>query len=131
MVPTNPDQPWPPSVGELLPRGAETVGVRHKLVGYSLDPANEIGGPKARGFQRILGITIDDVDYLADAIMAGVLRTPISSMREKPPYGVNCVVELDIRGIGAHNRRVANVRTVWQLAEPGGQPRLVSAYPKP
>jgi hypothetical protein len=49
-------------VGELLPRGAEAVGVRHKLATYSLNSAHEDGGPKARGFKRILGIAIDDID---------------------------------------------------------------------
>ncbi len=46
-------------MGELLPRAVEAFGVRYKLETYSLDFANEVGAPKARGFDLILGITLD------------------------------------------------------------------------
>lgn len=120
-----------PAVGELLPRAAEASGVRYKLETYSLDVTHKDGGPKARGFLMILGITLRDIDYLEAEITAGILRTPVASIREKPPYGTHCVVELLIRGIGAHSQRVVNVRTVWQLVDDETPPRLVNAYPKP
>lgn len=122
---------WPPQVGALLPRGAQAFGIHDKLESYSLNRAHNDGGPKARGFERILGITIDDIDYLEAQITSGILRAPIASIREKPPHGTHCVVELPIRGTGPHSRRTANVRTIWQTAEPGDPPRLVSAYIKP
>jgi hypothetical protein len=120
-----------PQVGHPLPRGAEAFGVRDKLESYSLNRAHKHGGPKARGFERILGITIDDIDYLEAQITSGVRQAPIASIREKPPHGTHCVVELPVRGIGLHSGRRANVRTVWEIAEPGDPPRLVSAYIKP
>ncbi len=49
---------WPPKAGEALPQVAEALGVREKLSDYSLNVTHEDGGPKARGFERILGITI-------------------------------------------------------------------------
>jgi hypothetical protein len=122
---------WPPRVGDLLPRGAEAFGVRDKLESYSLNRAHKDGGPKARGFERILGIAIDDIDYLEAQITSGVLQAPIASIREKPPHGTHYVVELPVVGIGPHSGRTANVRTVWEIAEPGDHPRLVSAYIKP
>ncbi len=120
-----------PQVGVPLPRGAEAFGVRDKLESYSLNGAHKDGGPKARGFERILGIAIDDIDYLEAQITIGVLQAPIASIREKPPHGTHYVVELPVRGIGPHSGRTANVRTVWEIAEPGDPPRLVSAYIKP
>jgi len=45
-------------LGELLPRGAEAVGVRHKLATYVLNRGHRDGGPKARGFERLLGIKV-------------------------------------------------------------------------
>jgi hypothetical protein len=60
--------PAPPAPGELLPRAAEAFGVRVKLETYSLDIAHKDGGPKAKGFKRILGITIEDIGYLEGAI---------------------------------------------------------------
>ncbi len=126
----SPDVPWPPRAGKPLPRAAEATGVRRKLAGYSLDPTNEVGGPKARGFEMILGITIEDVDYLAGAIQRGILIEPVGSVRENPPWGLNCVVEIPVRGLGEKDGRIVNVRTVWEIA---GEtpPRLVNAYLKP
>lgn len=90
-----------------------------------------MGGPKARGFARILGITIADIDYLEATIRNGILVTPISSIRKGTLRGVNCVVELPVRGLGTRTRRMVNVRTVWEFATKDAVPRLVSAYLKP
>jgi hypothetical protein len=45
-----PDLPWPPVVGELLQHRELAFGVNIKLAGYSLNLANKVGGPKARGY---------------------------------------------------------------------------------
>lgn len=127
----NSEPPGAPAVGELLPRAAEAFGVRYKLETYSLDTTHDTGGPKAKGFELILGITIEAIDYLEAQIMARVLDTPVSDIRDNPPYGINCEVVMPIRGIGAHGHRVVKVRTAWEFAEPGDPPRLVSAYPRP
>lgn len=127
----DPNAPPPPAVGELLPRVDDAFGVRYKLATYSLDTTHDSGGPKARGFELILGITIEAIDYLEGQIMARIRDTPISSIRDNPPYGLSCVVDMPIRGIGAHGQRLINVRTTWEIAALGDPPRLVSAYPKP
>ena len=125
------DTPPAPAVGELLPRAAEAFGLRYKLETYSLDVNHNDGGPKARGFELILGITIDAIDYLETQILARVLDTPISEVRDNPPHGVNCAVDIQVRGIGATADRVATVRTAWIISTPGDPPRLVNAFPKP
>jgi hypothetical protein len=122
---------WPPQPGELLPRAAEAVGVREKLVGYSLDMDHRRGGPKARGFQRILGITIGDVDYLEGAIRAGILVTPIGTVRPGAIRGFSCTVEVPVRGLDAQSSRTANVRTAWEIAHVEATPRLVTAFLRP
>jgi len=127
----SPDTSLPPTVGELLPCGEAAVGVHRKLATYSLNPTSEDGGPKASGFARILGITIEDIDYLQGAIQTGVLVVPISSVRDKSPWGMNCVVTVPVRGLGKKDDRVVNVRTAWRLAGPGAPPQLASAYCKP
>jgi hypothetical protein len=127
----DPDARTPPAVGELLPRGAEAFGVRRKLATYSLDLTHDDGGPKARGFELVLGITIDAVDYLEAQILARVLDTPVSDIRNSPPYGVKYVVDMQVPGIGAKADRVATVRTAWIISAPGDPPRLVTAYPNP
>ncbi len=126
----DPDTPRP-TVGELLPRAAEGFGVRYKLETYSLDPTHKEGGPKARGFELILGITIEAIDYLEAQILARVLDTPITEVRDNPPHGVNCAVDIQVRGIGAKAYRVVTVRTAWITSTPGDPPRLVNAFPNP
>lgn len=122
---------WPPKMGEPLPRAAEAVGVRDKLVRYALDMAHERGGPKARGFERILGIAIGDVDYLEAEIRTGILVRPVHSIRDATPIGVSCVVELAVRGLGEKRHRVINVRTAWLLTDPDDPPRMTTAFPRP
>ena len=105
--------------------------MRRKLADYSLDPTNEVGGPKARGFALILGITLANIDYLEGAIQTGILVVPVASVRDNPPYGVNCVVEVPVRGLGKKSDRVVNVRTAWALAAAGAPPRLATAFSRP
>jgi hypothetical protein len=121
----------PPVVGELLPRAAGAFGVRVKLATYALDPTNKVAASKVRGFERILGITLEDIDYLEGAIYTGVLVVPVSSVRDNPPWGPKCVVDLPIRGRGEKSGRVINVRTVWEIVGGADPPRLVNAYCKP
>lgn len=122
---------WPPKVGELLPRAKEAAGVREKLALYSLNPEQEDGASKARGFALMLGITLEHLDHLEIEIRSGLLETPVSSVRENAPHGINCVVELAVRGVGEKSERVVDVRTVWELADRDAAPRLVTAYPRP
>jgi hypothetical protein len=125
----SPDTP-PSVVGDLLPRAAEAFGVRYKLETYSLDSTHKEGGPKARGFDLILGITIDAIEYLEAQIFARILDTPIREVRDNAPWGIKCTVDIQVTGIGAKADRVATVRTVWQFDEPYAPPRLVNAFPK-
>ncbi len=122
---------WPPEIGEPLPRAAEASGVRRKLATYSLDTAHRRGGPKARRFERILGITIRDIDYLEGAIQTGILVVAIGAVRDNPPWGVNCVVEVPVRGRGERSGRAINVRTAWELIDAEAAPRLVTAFLDP
>jgi uncharacterized protein DUF6883 len=121
---------WPPKIGELLPRAAEAVGVHRKLATYSLAVGHRRGGPKAVLFERLLGITLEHVDHLAEEIRAGVLAAPIISVRDNAPHGVNCHVRIPVRGVGIHQARVIAITTGWQLRYVGDRPRLVSAYIK-
>lgn len=121
---------WPPTVGELLPRAEDAIGVRYKLATYSLNPGHSVGGPKARGFASILGISMDTLDYLVDAIHAGIMVAGIVAIRESPPHGFGCAVDFSLRGVGEKCDRTATLRTAWLLADPRTPPRLTSAYIK-
>lgn len=122
---------WPPKIGEPLPRAAGAVGVQRKLSTYSLDTAHRVGGPKARGFETILGITIRDIGYLEGAIQTGVLVVAVSGARDGAVGGINCVVDVPVRGRGEKSGRTIEVRTAWELTDAVAAPRLVTAYVRP
>lgn len=122
---------WPPQVGELLPRTEQAEGLREKLIGYSLNASHKRGGTKALGFSSMLGITIAEVDYLEIAIRRGIRAAPVVAVRPNPPYGIKCVVEFPLRGLGERRHRTVNLRTVWQFTSPTSPPRLLTAFPKP
>jgi filamentous hemagglutinin len=122
---------WPPRVGEPLPGAAGALGIRKKLSDYSLNLAHERGGPKARGFQLILGITLGDVDHLESEIRAGIRVEPVSGTRSAVPTGFNCLVEVSVRGLGPKNDRLVAVRTAWLLSSPECPPRMTTAFIKP
>lgn len=120
--------PWPPTIGEPLPRADEAFGIGEKLVAYCLNIEHEVGGPKARGFLRVLGVGIDDVDYLADTLRTAVLEAPTTAVRDKAPFGVLCEVRIVVAGLREHRDRVATVTTAWELQHAEDRPRLVTAY---
>jgi hypothetical protein len=122
---------WPPQVGELLPRADEPLGVRDKLTRYSLNRRHHSGGPKARAFELILGITPVSIEYLAAEIELGILGAPIIEVRPGRPSGFDCAVDFQVRGLGSKRRRLVRVRTAWHLAVPLSPPHLTSAYVKP
>ena len=120
--------PWPPQVGELLPRYDEPEGIEEKLREYSLVPSHEVGGPKANGFLVILGIDLASFDYLVSQIEAGISRTPISKVETRGPDAKACTVKFQIAGLGGYSHREAWLRTGWRLDGPGVRPRLSTAF---
>jgi hypothetical protein len=120
--------PWPPRIGELLPRYDEPVGIEEKLREYSLLLDHKRGGPKANGFWVILGIGPESLDYLAHQIRDGVVHTPISSIRVRPSGAAACTVQFHIAGPGSYSHRTASLRTVWVLDTPSSPPRLITAF---
>jgi hypothetical protein len=105
--------------------------VRRKLSTYSLDLAHRRGGPKARRFEQTLGITIRDIDYLEGAIQTGILVVSVGAVRDNLPWGINCVVEVPVRGRGERSGRAIKIRTAWELIDAEAAPRLVTAFLNP
>jgi hypothetical protein len=117
---------WPPKIGELLPDAERAYGIHEKLAQYSLKP----GHPrrKAEAFAHALAVTVDDLEFVADALLAGVRATPVSGVRAAGPYGFHCEVIVHMRGLRDRADRVANVLTAWQIRWDGDPPRLITAY---
>lgn len=115
-------------IGSPLPCAHDAHGVESKLRAYSLNPEHAIGAHKARVFQRALGIGLEDVQHLAEQLLAGIRNAAISEVRDNAPYGVLCEVVVVVQGIGGAAGKAASVTTSWEYRSPEDAPRLVSAY---
>jgi hypothetical protein len=120
--------PWPPTIGQRLPFAEHAFGVREKLAAYSLNIDHPVGGPKAQGFRRTLGIALADIDHLAQALHAGAQTAPITDVRDNAPFGVLCEVAIPVTGLRDHADRAVAVTTAWELRGAADPPRLVTAY---
>lgn len=104
--------------------------MRDKLRRYSLALGHDSGGPKAYLFQQLLGITLADLDHLADEIRRELPVSPVMRARLKPDGTASCGVLVPVRGVRIHQHRVMPVTTGWELRYVGDWPRLVTAYIK-
>lgn len=98
------------------------------MTAYCLSLDHEIGGPKAQGFLRILGIGLGDADHLVAELREGVQVARISDVRDNTPFGILCEVRVPVRGLREHNDRIVAVTTSWELRDANDRPRLVTAY---
>jgi hypothetical protein len=113
------DAPWPPQVGELLPRAAEAYAVPEKLAWILSEEGH------GQELARVLHVGPDDAQRFWDAIAHAVLDTPIYKVTDKAPDGVVCGVETSL----AIGERTAKARTFWHYEHARDVPRLVTAYP--
>ncbi|MDW5597310.1 hypothetical protein VSS74_23385 [Conexibacter stalactiti] len=118
----------PPTIGEHLPRAAEAYGIEAKVTAYCLNLDHEIGGPKAQGFLRILGIGLEDADHLVTELRDGVQVARISDVRDNTPFGILCEVRVPVRGLRERRDRIVAITTSWELRDADDRPRLVTAY---
>jgi len=95
-----------------------------KLRDYMLNPAHPQGGPKARVFAAVLGITRNDWQYLRRQLLTGV-RTAPAQLRGTTPWGDLYDVAFDVTGPGGCVHRV---RTGWIIRLGQDRPHLITAY---
>jgi hypothetical protein len=91
---------------ELLPRAEEAVGVWEKLERYSLDISHSAGRAKAMGFASILGITAEEIDYLAAEIHAGITERQSTTCATTPL--LESRVSLSFRFVGSQSVAIAS-----------------------
>lgn len=121
LIPSVGAVPWPPRIGELLPRAEDAWCTQTKLIDWIL--AEDGHGDQWR---RVFRIEVEDANQIWECIADAVLMTPITEFRGEgigASYGV--LTTLTING------RFAPVLTAWHYAYEDAAPRLVTAYPKP
>lgn len=112
--------PWPPRVGEPLPRAKDAWYERVEL--------EWILGAEGHGTEwgRVFHVSAEDAQRIWDRVAQAVLAAPVTGSRGEgitASYGV--LIDVTING------RLAPVLTAWHYADEGAAPRLVTAYPKP
>lgn len=121
MTVTDLDPPWPPRVGEPLPRADQAYTAPEKWDQWIL--ADRGHGAE---WARVFLVTVTSTDQVQQAIADAVSNATISSVR-RADTGVSCAVYIALT-IGA---RTALVRSVWHYADAQAAPRLVTAFPVP
>ena len=106
-----------------LPEGERAVIDRRKLTDYVLSPQHDDGRHKAKLFKEVLGINLESMDLLQDAL------TEAAATGEAAPgrvdrYGQRVLVDFDFKGPGGQ----ALVRSVWIVRLGERLPRLVTCY---
>jgi hypothetical protein len=106
-----------------LPNGDEAVVDRRKITDYCLNPEHDEGKHKARLFQELLGLTLDNSQVLLDALMEAA-RTGDAVIGKHDKYGQRYVIDFDFAG---PDGRVI-VRSAWIIRTGEQAPRLVTCY---
>ncbi len=109
----------------LLPNAEFAEVPIEKLRDYALNPEHPVGKHKARVFQLVLGLTVDDAAFLKDKILLAVLENEAILTRHDE-YGKRFNMEFELENKG----RSATIMTAWILVENELAPRLTSCYVK-
>lgn len=101
---------------------------REKLVEYALSASHPKGMHKARLFNRVLGITADDWQYLAEQLRAGLQEVQVTQVRDDSAWGTEHHIQYraDMPIVG-RNGVVEVVHTVWKIVD-SGPPTLVTLF---
>jgi hypothetical protein len=95
-----------------------------KLRDYSLNPEHLRGQHKARMFAAVLGLTVEDTDYLRDALLAAALSdTAETDLLDK--HGQRYHIDFILEGRSGER---ALVRSAWIIRAGEDFPRLVTTY---
>jgi hypothetical protein len=114
------EMPWPPQVGEPLPRAPDAYAEPTKLA-WILSAEGH-----GREWARVLHIGEHDTRRFWNGILQCALDAPICKVNDRRPHGVGCAIET-VLTVGA---RTAKARIAWHYKNAGDAPRLVTAYPR-
>lgn len=107
-----------------LPYGEQVEIPKQKLIGYCLNPTHSKGKDKARVFQAVLGITVENADRLHELIQQAAVKGEVVQ-QTVTAFGQEFKVDWTIPGTSN-----IQLRTIWQLAAKATCPRLITAFIK-
>lgn len=84
---------------------------KSKLTDYALNKEHPVGGSKAKLFEKLLGITSNDWEYLHSQIIEGLLQGTVNEVRITK-FGVQYDIYIQILGLNGNTKTVL---TAWIL----------------
>jgi hypothetical protein len=106
-----------------LPSGERAIIDSRKIIDYCLSPDHEDGQHKARLFESILGLTIDNADQLLEALRnAATAQDVVVGKRDE--YGQRYLIDFEF----ASPSGTATIRSAWIIRNSETVPRLVTCY---
>lgn len=106
-----------------LPNGDQAIVPLEKFTEYALNPAHPTGRHKARVFHAVLGLTLDDAEFL-QATVQRIAAIHEAVSQESTAYGERYVIDFELTtdsGSGI-------IRTAWLIRTTEAIPRLTSCY---
>ena len=106
-----------------LPNGDKAIIDPRKVTDYSLSPEHDDGKHKARLFQELLGISLENAHLLLDALKEVAIRGE-ANVGKQDRYGQRYVVDFSFAGPTGS----AMIRSAWIIRAGENVPRLVTCY---
>jgi hypothetical protein len=106
-----------------LPNGDQATLDSRKVIDYCLNPDHEEGQHKARVFQSILGLTLNNADLLLEALR-NAAATGEATLGRKDRYGQRYVIDSPFTGPSG----AAMIRSAWIIGSNETMPRMVTCY---
>jgi hypothetical protein len=106
-----------------LPNAKRAVVDIAKLRAYSLNPTPDVGKHKARVFRAVLGLTIDDAEWLRERVLEATVEGEAMA-GPSSIFGQKHILDFSLT-CGA---RSAKIRTAWIIEYGTDFPRLTSCY---
>ncbi|MBF0290168.1 MAG: hypothetical protein HQM14_20315 [SAR324 cluster bacterium] len=106
-----------------LPNAKDAIIPTEKLRDYCLSSQHAGGKHKALVFERLLGLSSDDAEWLREVIKNKILTEGAIEIKEDQ-YGKRYVVEFDL----TTKQGQARLRSTWVVLTGEAYPRLTSCY---
>jgi hypothetical protein len=106
-----------------LPQGERALIDPRKVTCYSLDPQHDEGRHKARLFESLLGIDIQNARLVLDALQqAAVSCEAVAGKLDR--YGQRYTIDFEFKGPDG----AATIRSAWIVRSDEDFPRLITCF---
>ena len=107
-----------------IPNPEKAIVEIRKLRDYCLNTEHRIGKHKARLFQALLGLTIEDAAAL-QAVLRDIVKTHEAELGDNDEHGQRYEIEFEMTWQGKH----ATLLSAWIVRPTEAFARLVTCYP--